>query len=156
VNVTDGFSPGIWMSPALGQAGQPGGISGRQARNRTSFLKFWTVAASRNSSLAPVIPRSRSRLKPKFRFRWANAISTLRRSRAERAKASVPFSGRTYSRSASKRLRVTIRFSPLVQRGFKTQARQSSSPSQTHRTRRPIWRHARVVIAIPSQHLRLT
>jgi hypothetical protein len=27
--VTDGFSPGIWISPAVGQAGQPGGIGGR-------------------------------------------------------------------------------------------------------------------------------
>jgi hypothetical protein len=76
--------------PPFGQAGQPAGINGRWSINRANFLKFWTVAASRNSSVAPVIPRNRSRRKLKFRLRWANAISTLRRSRAERANELVP------------------------------------------------------------------
>jgi hypothetical protein len=46
-------------------------------------------------------------------------------SRARRSKASVPFRARTCSCSGSNRLRVTIRFAPLVQRGLYAQARQS-------------------------------
>jgi hypothetical protein len=35
------------------------------------------VAASRNSSLAPFGPRSRSRVRFRMRLRWANSISTF-------------------------------------------------------------------------------
>jgi len=57
--------------PALNHAGQLIGIGARPARKRANFRKFWTVAASRNSFVAPVIARSRSRRKPKCRLRWA-------------------------------------------------------------------------------------
>ncbi|SDK46249.1 diguanylate cyclase (GGDEF) domain-containing protein [Aliiruegeria lutimaris] len=49
-------------------------------RSLASFLRFCAVAARRNSSLAPFGPRSRSRLRPSIRFRWANSISTFFRS----------------------------------------------------------------------------
>ncbi len=52
----------------------------------TSFtrrLRFWAVAARRNSSLAPDNPRSRRRVSFCHRLRWANSISIfLRRMRA--------------------------------------------------------------------------
>ena len=44
-----------------------------------SFLRFWAVAASRNSSRAPVGPRSRSRSSLRMRLRWANSISIFLR-----------------------------------------------------------------------------
>src|SRR4029078_11003094 len=40
-----------------------------------SLRRFWAVAASRNSSLAPVGPRNRNRLRPMMCFRCANSIS---------------------------------------------------------------------------------
>ncbi len=48
-----------------------------------SFLRFWAVAASRNSSRAPHGPRSRRRSSRRMRFRCANSISTFFRSRRE-------------------------------------------------------------------------
>ncbi len=42
-----------------------------------SFLRFWAVAASRNSSLAPHGPRNRSRPRPRMRLRCAKSISTF-------------------------------------------------------------------------------
>lgn len=38
-------------------------------RTLASFLRFWAVAARRNSSFAPFGPRNRSRLRPSIRFR---------------------------------------------------------------------------------------
>ena len=45
--------------------------------------KFCAVAASRNSSCAPLGPRSRNRSSFKMRFKWANNISTFLRCRRE-------------------------------------------------------------------------
>ena len=39
--------------------------------------RFWAVAASRNSSCAPLNPLSRSRSSFRMRLRWANSISTF-------------------------------------------------------------------------------
>ena len=45
-----------------------------------SFLRFWAVAASRNSSRAPLGPRSRNRPSRRIRLRCANSISMRLRS----------------------------------------------------------------------------
>ena len=42
------------------------GFSGGGQTHLTSFFRFWTVAASRNSSLAPVRPRNLNRVRPTF------------------------------------------------------------------------------------------
>ena len=42
-----------------------------------SFLRFWAVAANRNSSLAPLGPRRRNRSSLRMRFRCAKSISTF-------------------------------------------------------------------------------
>ena len=42
-----------------------------------NLRRFWAVAARRNSSFAPHVPRSRSRPSPSIRLRWANSISTF-------------------------------------------------------------------------------
>jgi hypothetical protein len=63
----------------LFQAGSGIGIS------FASFLRFWTVAASINSSCAPFGPRNLRRSSLRMRLRCANSISTfLRRRRAMR------------------------------------------------------------------------
>jgi hypothetical protein len=46
-------------------------------RSLASFLRFWAVAASKNSSLAPLGPRNLRRLSLRIRLRWANSISTF-------------------------------------------------------------------------------
>src|SRR5689334_13340517 len=48
-----------------------------------SLRRFWAVAANRNSSRAPVGPRSRSRSSFRMRLRWADSISTFLRSRRD-------------------------------------------------------------------------
>jgi hypothetical protein len=40
-------------------------------------LRFWTVAANRNSSLAPVTPRRRRQVKPRLRFTSAKPVSII-------------------------------------------------------------------------------
>lgn len=60
------------------------------ATNLASLRRFRAVAASRNSSLAPVGPRNRNRLRPMMGFRWANSISIFLRSRSDRSYSSVP------------------------------------------------------------------
>jgi hypothetical protein len=49
--------------------------------NFASFRRFWAVAARRNSSLAPLGPRRRSRSSRRMRLRWAKSISTFFRRR---------------------------------------------------------------------------
>ena len=44
-----------------------------------SFLRFWAMAASVNSSCAPKGPRSLSRPRLNMRLRWAKSISTFLR-----------------------------------------------------------------------------
>lgn len=63
--------------PPHAVAGVSGGIS------LASLRRFWAVAARRNSSLAPLGPRRRSRSSFRMRLRWANSISTFFRSRLE-------------------------------------------------------------------------
>src|SRR4029077_15824843 len=48
---------------------------------RASRLKFWAVAARRNSSLAPFGPLRRKRVRRRIRLRCANSISTFFRRR---------------------------------------------------------------------------
>src|SRR5580693_1210483 len=68
-------------------AGMPGGyaasISGSIliGLKRASRLRFWAVAARRNSSLAPFGPLSRKRARRRIRLKWANSISTFFRRR---------------------------------------------------------------------------
>src|SRR5882757_6052972 len=59
----------LWSRHA--DTGQAAGI----ARSFASFLRFWAVAASRNSSRAPLGPRSLRRPSLRMRLRWANSIS---------------------------------------------------------------------------------
>src|SRR6476659_4585830 len=63
-------------------------LRGDQARfgigiSLANFRRFWAVAARRNSSCAPVGPRSRRRSSLRMRLRWANSISTFLRSRRD-------------------------------------------------------------------------
>jgi hypothetical protein len=51
--------------------------------NFASFLRFWAVAARRNSSRAPFGPRSRGRSSLRMRLRCANSISIFLRIRRE-------------------------------------------------------------------------
>jgi hypothetical protein len=52
-------------------------------------LRFWTVAANRNSLFAPVSPRRRRRVKPRLRFISAKSVSIIFRWRAETRQPSV-------------------------------------------------------------------
>lgn len=74
--IADGGSLGRFGAHAAhrGPMGEP------QVRKRTSFRRFWAVAASRNSYDAPVSPRNRKRRQLKFRLRCANTISAFLRS----------------------------------------------------------------------------
>jgi hypothetical protein len=68
---------------------------GRQRNlNLTRRRRFWAVAVSNTSSLAPLRPRSRSRSSLKIRFMSAKRISTFLRSRRDCSKASVLASAR--------------------------------------------------------------
>src|ERR1700722_4315202 len=73
------FSP----PPHVATRGVGGGMS------LASFLRFWAVAANRNSSLAPLGPRRRNRSSLRMRFRWGKSISTFFGSRREPARAWV-------------------------------------------------------------------
>lgn len=65
------------LRPHAARGGAPTGIS------FAIFLRFWAVAARRNSSRAPHGPRSLKRSSLRMRFRCANSISTFFRSRRE-------------------------------------------------------------------------
>ena len=52
------------------------GCGGGRMRRRASVLRFCTIAARWNSSLAPDRPRRRMRSKPRWVFRCAKRIST--------------------------------------------------------------------------------
>src|SRR5271168_4196216 len=68
-----------------------------------SFLRFWAVAAKRNSSRAPFGPRSRNRSSLRMRLRCANSISTFFRSRHESilTKDDAPGIGVDFDRTAN-------------------------------------------------------
>ena len=78
----------LWppFSPRLGGGSARGGAGFSRLHIGTSFtrrLRFWAVAARRNSSLAPDKPRSRRRVSFNHRLRCANSISIFfRRARA--------------------------------------------------------------------------
>ena len=74
----DSFS--TFMGHAIVEAGTGDG-GGQVARQ--SLLRFCEVAASRNSSLAPVSPRSLRRVKPRLRLRSPKPVSIILRWRAE-------------------------------------------------------------------------
>lgn len=57
--------------------------------NFAILRRFWAVAASVNSSLAPFGPLRRSLFRPMICFMWANSISTFRLARLEATNASV-------------------------------------------------------------------
>jgi hypothetical protein len=59
---------------------------------RARRLRFWAVAARRNSSLASFGPLKRSRARRRIRLRWANSISTFfrRRPASDCRKSLVP------------------------------------------------------------------
>jgi len=61
---------------ALARVGSGGG----QSNHFAIRLKFCAVAASKNSSLAPLGPRNRSRSSFRIFLRWAKSISTFLRS----------------------------------------------------------------------------
>jgi hypothetical protein len=79
-------------------AGQAATSAGRD-RNFASLRRFWAVAASRNSSLAPFGPRRRSRPSLRIRLRCAKSISIFLRRCRERSKAGVLASDRARSRT---------------------------------------------------------
>src|SRR6202042_3220109 len=88
-------------------AGMPGGyaasISGSTliGLKRASRLRFWAVAARRNSSLAPFGPLSRKRARRRIRLRWANSISTFFRRRQASTYCGVAACARATSRASS-------------------------------------------------------
>src|SRR5262245_56436099 len=64
-----------------------------------SLLRFWAVAASRNSSRAPLGPRSRNRRSRRIRLRCANSISMRLRSLFDCSNTGVPVRARATSRA---------------------------------------------------------
>ena len=59
------------------------GFGGGLMTRFTNRLMFWTAAVSKNSSLAPVRPRSLSRVMDRRRFASPNNPSIFFRSRAD-------------------------------------------------------------------------
>jgi len=75
-----------------------GTVSIEVGRNvMASRLRFCAIAVSKNSSRAPLRPRSRSRSTRRMCFMWANRISTFFRSRRERRYLEVLPSARATS-----------------------------------------------------------
>ena len=63
-------SGGCQRSKAAPLASQGGGRL-REGDELASFLRFWAVAANRNSSLAPLGPRRRYRSRLRIRFQMS-------------------------------------------------------------------------------------
>jgi hypothetical protein len=82
---------------------------------RASRLRFWAVAASRNSSLAPFGPLRRKRVTRRIRLRWANNISTFFRRRQASTYSGVAACARATSRASSCRSRGILRARALGQ-----------------------------------------
>ena len=72
---------------------------------RARRLRFWAVAARRNSSLAPFGPLRRRRASRRIRLRWANSISTFFRRRQAASYSGVGARARATSRASSCRSR---------------------------------------------------
>ena len=85
-------------------------LSGGLYRSCASFFRFCTVAASRNSSPAPLRPRNLSRSSFMIRLRWANSTSTFLRSLRDWWYSGVPAIARAISRDSSCTLRTIFRF----------------------------------------------
>ena len=79
------------------------------------LLRFWPVAARRNSSFAPHGPRSRSCTKPRMRLRWAKSISTFFRNLIEIGYYLVLAISRAIWRASSCSSRVILRASAFGQ-----------------------------------------
>jgi hypothetical protein len=77
--------------------------------SRASRLRFWAVAARRNSSLAPFGPLNRRRVRRSIRLRWANSISIFFRRRQACAYSGVEACARATSRASSCRSRGILR-----------------------------------------------
>lgn len=80
-----------------------------------SFLRFWALAARRNSSFAPHGPRNRRRPSPRIRFKCAKSISTFFRKRIEIAYCLVFAMSRATWRASSCSSRVILRASAFGQ-----------------------------------------
>jgi hypothetical protein len=72
---------------------------------RASRLRFWAVAARRNSSLAPFGPLRRKRVRRRIRLRCANSISTFFRRRQASTYSGVAACAQATSRASSCRSR---------------------------------------------------
>jgi hypothetical protein len=68
---------------------------------RTSRLRFWAVAARRNSSLAPFGPLKRRRARRRILLRCANSVSTFFRRRQASTYCGVAACARAMSRASS-------------------------------------------------------
>ncbi|CDM62186.1 hypothetical protein LPU83_pLPU83d_0816 (plasmid) [Rhizobium favelukesii] len=91
-----------------------------------SLLRFWAVAASRNSSRAPHGPRSLKRAIRRMRFRCAKSISTFLRRCRDCSYSGVAAIARATSRASSLRSRGTLRAGAFgQQRCLSSQASQS-------------------------------
>ena len=88
---------------------------GGRATSDASRRRFWAIAARTNSSWAPRGPRSRSRPSLRIRFKCANRISIVLRSRRDVSKPSVPASDRATSRACSWMSRGILRDGSLGQ-----------------------------------------
>lgn len=89
--------------------------------------RFWAVAAIKNSSCAPLSPRSRSRSSFMMRLRCANSISTFLRSLRDWLYCGDCAMDRAISRAPSWMLRAIFRNGVLgQQRSFVSQAMQSA------------------------------
>src|SRR5439155_26015127 len=88
--------------------------------------RFCAMAASKNSSCAPLGPRSRKRSSLRMRLRWANSISTFLSALRDCRYASVLARARATSRAGSNGLRSILGITMLGQHlGFNGQAWQS-------------------------------
>jgi hypothetical protein len=67
------------LGPSLRRYAAIAGESAFIGLSRASRLRFWAVAARRNSSLAPFGPLRRRRVRRRMRLRWANSISIFLR-----------------------------------------------------------------------------
>lgn len=79
-------------------------------------LRFWAVAAIKNSARAPLRPRSRRRSSFMMRLRWANSISTFLRSLRDCLHSVVCAMDRATSRAPSWMLRAILRNGVFGQR----------------------------------------
>jgi hypothetical protein len=107
---------------------------------RASRLRFWAVAARRNSSLAPFGPQRRKRVRRRIRLRWASSIPTFFRRRQASTCCGVAACARATSRASSCRSRGVLRARAFGQHyGLSLQVSQSNLLARQSLVPRP-WR----------------